>query len=205
MRAEALQLFREGTAQIIVSARSLIEGFNVPSADLGIVVAASSSVKEGEYWTGPRCGATYRFAAPGNPKPPSHNVDEIWTEVEGQIDLLATHLKPAEYPPKAGPLAEFLRALRRHLPLGGRIRVNEHGRAFTANENLFIGIVPLATWFRRCRRQVERLADVSRSRQKNGRVVSDPAACHLTNNSLLTRLDATDWPRVASAPFEKLT
>ena len=46
MRAEALRLFRQGAAQIIVSARSLIEGFNVPSADLGIVVAASSSVRQ---------------------------------------------------------------------------------------------------------------------------------------------------------------
>jgi hypothetical protein len=46
MRAETLQLFRQGTAQIIVSARSLIEGFNVPSADLGIVIAASSSVRQ---------------------------------------------------------------------------------------------------------------------------------------------------------------
>jgi hypothetical protein len=46
MRAESLRLFRQGAAQIIVSARSLIEGFNVPSADLGIVVAASSSVRQ---------------------------------------------------------------------------------------------------------------------------------------------------------------
>src|SRR2546421_3691554 len=46
MRAESLQLFRDGAAQIIVSARSLIEGFNVPSADLGIIVAASSSVRQ---------------------------------------------------------------------------------------------------------------------------------------------------------------
>jgi superfamily II DNA or RNA helicase len=46
VRAESLQLFRQGIAQIIVSARSLIEGFNVPSADLGIVVAASSSVRQ---------------------------------------------------------------------------------------------------------------------------------------------------------------
>lgn len=46
MRSEALDLFRRGTAQIIVSAKSLIEGFNVPSADLGIVVAASSSVRQ---------------------------------------------------------------------------------------------------------------------------------------------------------------
>ncbi len=46
MRATSLRLFRQGTAQIIVSARSLIEGFNVPSADLGIIVAASSSVRQ---------------------------------------------------------------------------------------------------------------------------------------------------------------
>jgi superfamily II DNA or RNA helicase len=46
MRAESLRLFRHGTARVIVSARSLIEGFNVPSADLGIVVAASSSVRQ---------------------------------------------------------------------------------------------------------------------------------------------------------------
>src|SRR5690606_35895898 len=46
MRAESLRLFRQGVAQVIVSARSLIEGFNVPSADLGIVVAASASVRQ---------------------------------------------------------------------------------------------------------------------------------------------------------------
>jgi hypothetical protein len=46
MRAESLHLFRVGAAQIIVSARSLIEGFNVPSADIGIIVAASSSVRQ---------------------------------------------------------------------------------------------------------------------------------------------------------------
>lgn len=46
MRAESLRLFRTGSARIIVSARSLIEGFNVPSADIEIVVAASSSVRQ---------------------------------------------------------------------------------------------------------------------------------------------------------------
>lgn len=46
MRAESLRLFRQGTARVIVSARSLIEGFNVPSADLGIIVAASASVRQ---------------------------------------------------------------------------------------------------------------------------------------------------------------
>jgi hypothetical protein len=46
LRAQAISLFRRGVAQIIVSARSLIEGFNVPSADIGIIVAASSSVRQ---------------------------------------------------------------------------------------------------------------------------------------------------------------
>ncbi len=46
LRAESLRLFRQNTARVIVSARSLIEGFNVPSADLGIIVAASSSVRQ---------------------------------------------------------------------------------------------------------------------------------------------------------------
>jgi superfamily II DNA or RNA helicase len=46
MRSESLRLFRTGRAQVIVSARSLIEGFNIPSADLGIIVAASSSIRQ---------------------------------------------------------------------------------------------------------------------------------------------------------------
>lgn len=46
MRAASLRLFRQNAARVIVSARSLIEGFNVPSADLGIIVAASSSVRQ---------------------------------------------------------------------------------------------------------------------------------------------------------------
>jgi len=46
MRARSIHLFREGIARIIVSARSLIEGFNVPAADIGIVVAASASVRQ---------------------------------------------------------------------------------------------------------------------------------------------------------------
>ena len=46
MRAKSIHLFRDGIARVIVSARSLIEGFNVPSADIGIVVAASASVRQ---------------------------------------------------------------------------------------------------------------------------------------------------------------
>jgi hypothetical protein len=102
---------------------------------------------EGSPWPGPRCGSTYTFAAPGNKKPPSLNLDEIWTEIEGQIELLSMHTKPIAYPPTTGPLNTFVVALRRLLPSGGRFRVNEHGRAFTSDQNLFVGNVPLTSWF----------------------------------------------------------
>lgn len=46
LRRASLELFRSGAAQVVVSARSLIEGFNVPEADLGIVVASSSSPRQ---------------------------------------------------------------------------------------------------------------------------------------------------------------
>lgn len=46
LRAESLHLFRTGAARVLVSARSLIEGFDVPAADVGIVVASSSSVRQ---------------------------------------------------------------------------------------------------------------------------------------------------------------
>jgi superfamily II DNA or RNA helicase len=45
-RETSLDLFRKGIAQVIVSARSLIEGLNVPEADLGIIVASSSSPRQ---------------------------------------------------------------------------------------------------------------------------------------------------------------
>ena len=46
LRETSLELFRSGVAQVVVSARSLIEGFNVPEADLGIIVASSSSPRQ---------------------------------------------------------------------------------------------------------------------------------------------------------------
>jgi superfamily II DNA or RNA helicase len=46
LREEGLNLFRKGIAKVIVSARSLIEGFNVPATDVGIIVASSSSVRQ---------------------------------------------------------------------------------------------------------------------------------------------------------------
>lgn len=46
IRAENIEAFREGVARVIISAKSLVEGFNVPSADLGIIAASSSSVRQ---------------------------------------------------------------------------------------------------------------------------------------------------------------
>lgn len=46
LRAANLEAFRTGVARIIVSAKSLIEGFNVPSADVGIITASTSSVRQ---------------------------------------------------------------------------------------------------------------------------------------------------------------
>ncbi len=45
-RTEALNAFREGRAQILVSVKSLVEGIDVPEADLGVSVAATSSVRQ---------------------------------------------------------------------------------------------------------------------------------------------------------------
>jgi len=45
-RETGLDQFRKGIARIIVSARSLIEGFNVPAVDVGIIVASSGSVRQ---------------------------------------------------------------------------------------------------------------------------------------------------------------
>jgi hypothetical protein len=103
---------------------------------------------EGQPWPGPLCGMSYTFAKVGNPKPPSRNLDEVFVEEEGQILLLSTNAGIRPYPPTAGPLANFLAALRRQLPSGGRFRVNEHRRAFTSNGSVFIGVLPLENWFR---------------------------------------------------------
>jgi superfamily II DNA or RNA helicase len=46
LRSENIEAFREGVAKVIISAKSLVEGFNVPSADLGIIVASSGSVRQ---------------------------------------------------------------------------------------------------------------------------------------------------------------
>ena len=46
IRAGNIDIFRRGIARTIVSAKSLVEGFNVPSADLGVIAASSGSVRQ---------------------------------------------------------------------------------------------------------------------------------------------------------------
>jgi len=46
LRETSVDLFRRGIAKVIVSVRALIEGFNVPSADIGIIVASSANVRQ---------------------------------------------------------------------------------------------------------------------------------------------------------------
>ncbi len=45
-RRSILESFRDGTIQVLVSVKSLIEGIDVPSADIGVSVASSSSVRQ---------------------------------------------------------------------------------------------------------------------------------------------------------------
>jgi|TARA_B100001971_G_C18253364_1_gene580046 superfamily II DNA or RNA helicase len=46
LRARNIELFRKGIKKVLVSGRSLVEGFDVPAADVGIIVASSSSVRQ---------------------------------------------------------------------------------------------------------------------------------------------------------------
>lgn len=46
LRDTGISLFREGVSQVLVSARSLVEGFNVPRADVGIIAASSASIRQ---------------------------------------------------------------------------------------------------------------------------------------------------------------
>lgn len=46
VRAINIESFRSGESRVIVSAKSLIEGFNVPTTDMGIIVASSTSIRQ---------------------------------------------------------------------------------------------------------------------------------------------------------------
>lgn len=45
-RREALERFRSGAVNVLVSVKSLVEGIDVPDADVGVSVASSSSVRQ---------------------------------------------------------------------------------------------------------------------------------------------------------------
>jgi hypothetical protein len=108
----------------------------------------SSTPAEGDAWPGPACGTTYTFAAQSAPRAPFHKLHDVRIEVDGAPVFLSSHCGLASYPPATGPLADFLAALRRQIPDGGRFRVNKCGRAFTSDGNRFVGTVPLQQWFR---------------------------------------------------------
>jgi len=113
------------------------------------MLSPTATPLEGEKWVGPLCGTTYSFTAVGNPQAPSLNFDEVFVKIAGQVVQVSVDAGINPYPPQIGPLASFLAALRRQLlEEGGRFRVNEHGRAFTSDGHIFIGIVPLTQWFK---------------------------------------------------------
>jgi hypothetical protein len=139
--------YQQNTIHVVDISSGSVQKYAPTITFQGGAIDPTATPKEGAPWPGPRCGSTYTFAAPGNRRPPSHNLDEVWTDIEGQVVLLSTYVTGSLYPPTSGPVAAFLQALRRQLPQGGRFRVNERGRAFTSDQNLFIGTVPLDTWF----------------------------------------------------------
>jgi superfamily II DNA or RNA helicase len=46
VRVGNIDTFRRGVSRVIISGKSLVEGFNVPSADIGIIAASSGSVRQ---------------------------------------------------------------------------------------------------------------------------------------------------------------
>jgi hypothetical protein len=133
---------------ITVTSRGTVTTYRPPLLFQGGALHPRATPQEGASWPGPLSGMTYKLAAPGNPKPPSRNLDEIFVEEEGVVLQISSHAGIRPYPPTSGALARFLQALRRQLPNGGRFRVNEHGRAFTSNASIYIGTIPHASWFR---------------------------------------------------------
>ena len=115
----------------------------------GGVLDPTVATTEGTPWTGPLCGSTYIFGVAGKRDNISGNYEDVRIkDTEERLSLHATGF--SSYPPPSGSLADFLAALRRVLPVGGRFRVNEHCRAFTSDSpSAFIGIAPpYPDWFR---------------------------------------------------------
>jgi hypothetical protein len=130
---------------VIGVSQGSVETYDIPIRFMQGSLDPTSQPLEGDAWPGPLCGMSYTFAAPGN----GQRYEEIWTEHNDQVCLLSKDVGISPYPPSTGALADFLTALRRRLPQGGRFRVNEHGRAFTSNGSVYVGRIPLQDWFRR--------------------------------------------------------
>lgn len=120
LRDASLDLFRRGIARIVVSARSLIEGFNVPAADLGIIVASSTSTRQRIQSIG-RVLRKYRL--PGGEEKAARicvlyvrdTVDELiyekadWDRLLGvERNLYFVWTPPAEPEPQSGPPRAYL-------------------------------------------------------------------------------------------------
>lgn len=146
-RMKAPPGYRQRALHVVGIAGGAVKRYTETITFQGGTLDPTVQPSEGSEWPGPRCGTTYSLAAPGNPKAPSLNFEEVWTEIEGKLEFLSKHTKSSSYPPTTGPLGAFLQALRRQLPQGGRFRVNEHGRAFTSDHDLYVGTVPRGVWF----------------------------------------------------------
>jgi hypothetical protein len=133
---------------INVTSRGVVSTYETPLLFSGGALDPRSTPTEGAKWPGPLSGMSYTFAKLGNAKPPSRNQDEIFVEEEGVTLQISSHARIRPYPPASGPLFEFLLALRRQIPGGGRFRVNEHGRAFTSRDFVYVGTIPTDQWFR---------------------------------------------------------
>jgi len=139
---------QEGSVQVIGVKQGAVFSYTTPITFDDGDLDPRALPEEGDRWPGPLCGISYTFSAPRNAKPPSHNFDEVTIEIDGSNHQLSRNRAIEPYPPKSGDLADFLARLRRQLPEGGRFRVNEQTRAFTANGSIFIGCVPLTEWFK---------------------------------------------------------
>lgn len=133
---------------IDVTNKGDVSSYAIPIVFQGGALDPRATPAEGTVWPGPLSGMSYSFAAPGNAKPPSRNFDEIFVEEEGTVHQISSHVGVTPYPPKGTLLSNFLQALRRRFPSGGRFRVNEFGRAFTSDGSIYIGTIPKAEWFR---------------------------------------------------------
>lgn len=121
-RAKNIEDFRKGKVQILVSVKSLIEGFNVPAADIGVIVASSSSVRQRVQTLG-RILRRHTSATGEEKHAVMHviyvrnSVDELiydredWGKSTGQERNLYYHILPPEHPvPQPGPPREPLPA-----------------------------------------------------------------------------------------------